>query len=265
MLGDHDVHIVKGFHWYDYDAPTNTSDAYSARYRTGKSLQHYICVHEQSAVATYQQWKADMGKGSAEPVNHGKHENDCIVEYQCDKCKNPSSCEAIELHRAAQLKKKLQLALLRTCRQIYVEANEVLWGTNTFSFGGTRLLRDFIAQRNAMQKQMLRKIFVKWDNSCLVVKLPMATINALSGIRVLHLSMETTFISIHEENSTYRNQYINSVLALRLLAPLEVVTVTFDTYVIVPTRAGDLPPTQQLEIAEGIRSRLLDTNDRERL
>ncbi|MCJ1382021.1 hypothetical protein MMC17_005133 [Xylographa soralifera] len=246
VLGDHLVHIVEGF---PYDAYYPAVSFWSVA-----PLQHYVCVQEQSEVATYQQWKADIEKGSPKPVDHWKHNNDCIVDFQCDK---HFSCAATESHPVEQSKKKLQLALLRTCRQIYVEANEVLWGTNTFSFGETRLLRDFVAQRNATQKQLWKKIHVKWSTGSApwFVPLPMDTIKALSGVRVVHLTLVASFARScavkWTQDEWARDAYVGQILVLRIL-PLEVVTVTFDS------KVADLPPTQRLEHAEDIRRRLLD-------
>ncbi|MCJ1438911.1 hypothetical protein MMC27_008301 [Xylographa pallens] len=266
VLGDHDVHIVKGLQWRIPGSVSDVYDAYAAvNFGSNKPLRHYICIQEQSVVATYQRWKADMENGFAKPVDHGKHNNECITEFQCHMCDHPFFCQAKKLHGVVQWERRLQLALLRTCRQIYVEANEVLWGTNTFSFGSTRLLKEFMAQRNATQKQLLKKIHVKWDNSSISVRLPIATIKALSGVRVLHLNMASTFSQVHAENSISRNVYIDSVQVLRMSPPLEVVTVIFDTQTRGPNRIDNLPPTQQLEIAEGIRSRLLAPNGLERL
>ncbi len=58
----------------------------------------------------------------------------------------------------------MHLTLLRVCRQIYNEANHVLWTTNTYSFNdaGYSLCR-FIDDRTTHQKRLLRKLRFQMD------------------------------------------------------------------------------------------------------
>ena len=58
----------------------------------------------------------------------------------------------------------IQLAILRVCRQIYSEANDVLWSTNTFSFDDAdRTFVDFIESMTTQQQKMLRKLRLQMD------------------------------------------------------------------------------------------------------
>ncbi len=41
----------------------------------------------------------------------------------------------------------MRLGVLRSCRQIYVEANNLLWTTNTFSFADATTFRRFMMTR----------------------------------------------------------------------------------------------------------------------
>jgi hypothetical protein len=52
----------------------------------------------------------------------------------------------------------LPLQLLRVCRQIYIEANPILWGTNTWSFTNSRPFYKFLVARNAIQRRVLGKL-----------------------------------------------------------------------------------------------------------
>ncbi|MCJ1293717.1 hypothetical protein MMC34_005272 [Xylographa carneopallida] len=260
VLGDHHVHIVRGvqareppvtnFTTYDTSSPV-------VPYQSTEPLKHYICVQEQTEMATYQQWKTDIECGSAKSVEHWKHKNECTSEFQCDR----PFCPATESHQEYNAGRKLQLSLLGSCRQIYVEANKVLWGTNTFSFEGTKLLRDFLAQLNAQQKQLLRKVHVKWNALGLHFDaLSKATIKALRGLKVLHITMALNISPFQYSRwSQYRASHLRSVLELRIL-PLEVVTVTYDCQVNPHGSSMDIPPPQRLELAESIRSRLLGSD-----
>ncbi|KAL8777853.1 MAG: hypothetical protein Q9194_002329 [Teloschistes cf. exilis] len=52
----------------------------------------------------------------------------------------------------------MRLTLLRSSRQIYVEAKEVLWTTNTFSFTDPIAFKRFMSTRSVHQKRMLRNL-----------------------------------------------------------------------------------------------------------
>lgn len=46
----------------------------------------------------------------------------------------------------------LPLELLRACRQMCIETNTILWGTNTWSFTHSRAFYKFLERRNAIQR-----------------------------------------------------------------------------------------------------------------
>ncbi|CAL8575798.1 hypothetical protein XPA_001702 [Xanthoria parietina] len=52
----------------------------------------------------------------------------------------------------------LHLTALRASRQLYVEANRVLWTTNTFSFPDGPTFREFMKARNIHQKRLIRAL-----------------------------------------------------------------------------------------------------------
>lgn len=58
----------------------------------------------------------------------------------------------------------MHLTILRVCRQTYIEANNVLWTTNTFSFtDADPTFVDFMEPRSTPQKQLLRKLRLQMD------------------------------------------------------------------------------------------------------
>jgi hypothetical protein len=59
--------------------------------------------------------------------------------------------------------RELPLQILRVCHQTYVEANPVLWSTNTFSFNSAIAFGKFMYKANALQRRLLRKIHVDLD------------------------------------------------------------------------------------------------------
>lgn len=86
------------------------------------------------------------------------------------------------------------LGLLRTCRQLYTEANPVLWETNIFSFNDVHSFTCFMNDRTNHQKSLLKKLRLamgfrpvgvpSWSKS-----LTMALVKSLQGLRFLWVSI----------------------------------------------------------------------------
>ena len=53
---------------------------------------------------------------------------------------------------------RMHLTILRVCRQVYAEASQVLWATNTFSIHEPHSLKQFVAERTAIQKGLIRHL-----------------------------------------------------------------------------------------------------------
>lgn len=89
----------------------------------------------------------------------------------------------------------IHLTVLRVCRQIYNEANDILWATNTFSFNNADpTFIDFIESRTIRQKQLLRKLrfqmdWVYGDDKCWNRVLRITLIRSLIGLRSLRLQI----------------------------------------------------------------------------
>jgi hypothetical protein len=68
-------------------------------------------------------------------------------------------------NRPTNMDTKPHLQVLRTCRQVYLEASRVLWNSNTFSFDNPNILKIFMNNRKTAQKQLLRKLHLdmKWN------------------------------------------------------------------------------------------------------
>ena len=89
----------------------------------------------------------------------------------------------------------VHLTALRVCRQIYNEANDVLWSTNTISFSEAGpAFAEFMESRTTYQKQTLRKLRLQMDwvyedekgwNRSLGVK----RLRSMTGIRRLRLQI----------------------------------------------------------------------------
>lgn len=89
-------------------------------------------------------------------------------------------------------KSAMHLTILRASRQIYVEANRILWATNIFSFADGPTLKHFMKTRNAHQKRLIHSLRFDMNWICQREKewnsaLNMATIRSLTGLRALRL------------------------------------------------------------------------------
>lgn len=59
---------------------------------------------------------------------------------------------------------QLDLRVLRTCRQLYDECNQVLWTTNRFAFQYADSFWMFVDARTAAQKSRMRKVQIQMDD-----------------------------------------------------------------------------------------------------
>ncbi|KAL8916170.1 MAG: hypothetical protein Q9208_008671 [Pyrenodesmia sp. 3 TL-2023] len=57
----------------------------------------------------------------------------------------------------------MQLASLRASRQTYVEANHILWTTNTLSFATATTFKGFMLTRNNHQKSLIRSLRIEME------------------------------------------------------------------------------------------------------
>ena len=53
---------------------------------------------------------------------------------------------------------RIDISLLKVCRQIYVETNPILWGTTTWSFTHALAFSQFMNRRNANQRRLMKKL-----------------------------------------------------------------------------------------------------------
>ena len=162
-------------------------------------------------------------------------------------------------------KELMHLTLLRSCRQIYVEANSILWTTNTYSFKNAITFKHFMRTRSIHQKRTIRKVRfdfpldpagvgASWDSA-----LNTALIRSMSGLRCLRIHLD--FIM---EASHYRYAKDNHLLpdfygaGLKLLSFLPLTEV--EVYVRDPHQHWNSTWTKEdrEEFADGLRGMLLD-------
>lgn len=168
---------------------------------------------------------------------------------------------------------KPYLQVLRTCRQVYLEASRVLWNTNTFSFDNPNVLKMFMSNRKTAQKQLLRKLHLdmswswRFEKRAWEKTLTLTLIRSLKGLRTFHLYIEQCLLNRDAnwegkpgwETDLLSDTYFEDVMKFKIL-PLETVTVNiangpeFDD----PEGHPPWPLAGRAEWAERLKSQLLD-------
>ena len=62
-----------------------------------------------------------------------------------------------------QSHERMHLSILRSCRQVYFEASQVLWATNLFSLHDSLSMECFLENRTPIQLGMMTKIRLRFD------------------------------------------------------------------------------------------------------
>ncbi|MCJ1252006.1 hypothetical protein MMC30_009244 [Trapelia coarctata] len=171
----------------------------------------------------------------------------------------------------------LRLELLRSCRQVYAEANTILWESNTFVFNERHTFNVFFKSRPPFQKQLLKKLRFHVDalnrkrNDFRPI-LSMAAIEPLRGLRTLHIRIQYDVTTAASEWPTWGWSFSSSLLGVlhMQILPLETATVIvmndpvygfdFRSFLSDGQLYGDLTTSDELAAAEGLRNQLLDPN-----
>ena len=182
-------------------------------------------------------------------------------------------------HKLAR--KRLDIGVLRVCRQLYIEANQVLWRTTTWSFTHALAFSQFMDRRNALQRRLMRKLHLDLDpRYCWVMKnwaegwyaaLHKRVLSKFTSLQVLHLDIrENQYGPRHADiigqpaHYWWPNVAMDELVELQFL-PLRDVTVTC-----METSKCDRWPEhsrmnfrERLAMADAIRGRLLDYQGKE--
>ncbi|KAN0102837.1 hypothetical protein V8E51_011150 [Hyaloscypha variabilis] len=145
----------------------------------------------------------------------------------------------------------LDVSALTVCRQVYVDANPILWATNTWSFHMSSAWRLWLENRNAIQRRLLRKVHL--CHSAILKFVPKATISAFKGLEELNIDIETWHIIVFRQLN-------------RLLLPAEKITViAYDCFESSELESEEEQTTfaERVEGAEELRSHLMNLQNEE--
>lgn len=175
----------------------------------------------------------------------------------------------------------VDLNILGVCRQLYEEANHLLWATNVFSFDDSVSFDKFLGSLNPAQKGNLTGLHLHtkigcWNYSYGMTSLEnwatafkMPYINMLRDVQTLHICFEQRFKRTYgpSPDSTYNRSKrdqdadVKPFLRLRALPTKNVTVVVSDNiHAIELDEAIEWRWTtvQKMECANSIRSQLLD-------
>ena len=160
----------------------------------------------------------------------------------------------------------MRLSVLRSCRQIYVEANIILWTTNTFSFADATTLKRFMMTRTIHQKRSIESIRLQMEFNSYGYKewntaLNMPLVRSLYGLRRLRLRIEhemdaRTYEYAKSHNLLFTTSYCEGLQKVSTL-PLTQVEIVARNPLYIPEH--DLwTKADREDFAEGLRKILLN-------
>lgn len=182
----------------DVPGSRNTKIGHAEKKRLARaSIYYYICQTDVSLAQAYDQ--ARNGHASGESVTYSSE----------DDVKNPrdyhQDCDSVDGVKQETQNLHLSLNILGVSRQLYEEANNLLWSTNTFTFSNGEVFELFFSSLNPAQKRNLTKLclFAKMHTSYTVLlyekyqnlewekALRPAHLNMLQGLQTLTLCFTT--------------------------------------------------------------------------
>lgn len=293
LLGDRMIHIQ--YITAADLARTGWSKAKDADGEPAESgLFSAFCVAEKSEQKAYDEANHNPGKVQApldpdyiQPCKH-RHKNCLMCGIHCSKM-------SVERLEEECLTFDKDLSVLGACRLLYEESNNILWQTNTFSFGDPLSFKMFLAGMNQSQKHKLKEIHFRMDvlidqkpvnhHDCArwaKVIVPRA-LTPLHNLKALHLSFDQ-YCSIksrwavtpsvpefsHEDSQRRVMRDMEATLGLRMLPWKNIANTNHGKHVTVilsddtSTYTNLTTPrwtkAQKLETAETLRARLAAPN-----
>lgn len=237
-------------------------------------ILYHICQADTSRAYAYGQ--ALLTVGDETPAE------DSAAQYVKNPNKRHEFCRHLVKTKEERQNFHLSLNVLGTCRQLYEEANHLLWSTNTFTFNEPEAFELFFSSLNPAQKRNLTQLgfFASLDTKQRFVwerAFRPANLKMLQGLTTLSLRLEQHIneSDLTEFNNCHHTKYefwwtMNSFVHFRML-PLKQVVVTISDDVSWLANIEDLGETndglsgrwtavQKIQFARDWEEILLDTD-----
>ena len=168
---------------------------------------------------------------------------------------------------------RLDLSVMRTCRQLYEEGHHALWTSNAFCFQDYHSLKSFVAELNSLQRRKINKLhLLLWTNDCSfstardAKPLSFSVVDNLPNVRTLYIQLT---ISCESGRGYYeRLAARHAFSAFERLEKLPLMDVRIHIERIDWESEKTLEPItneKQAKIVSRFRSRLLDPRGAERV
>ena len=263
VLGDRLIHLE---YYYDDDLSFETNEDLQGRLHWsselnktyGSAWRHVVC--EEDCPESQENQKRTNSWGEILTIRshqmcHSKLEYDPI---EPDEMYEEWSCFGHEMMR---------LSVLRSCRQIYVEANNILWTTNTFAIADPTTLKRFMMTRTINQKRSIKSIRLQmesrfWGHKKWNTALNMPLVRSLSGLRRFRLCIEREMEARSYENAKSKNLHYTNYTNYEGLQ--KVSTLPLTKVEIVARKPKNIPghdlwtKADREDFAEGLRKLLLN-------
>ena len=248
-------------------------------------FRHALCVAKQSEQCAY-----ETAISGHTLVPEGESADFYIASCK-DRHASCAMCGSgpMFVHKDERQALRFDLNALSVCRQLYEEANHLLWATNIFSFEDPRTFEKFFESLNPAQKRNLTNIHIsadigtgtwyhspyqraRWDSHYWGKALKTSNLNMLRGVQTLHLCMLQRFdcVAWQTPSRTEAGERqlqdglqadLESVLRLRALAVKQVTVVMSDDAVELEKNGKSVyrwTATKKNEYAEDVRATIVD-------
>lgn len=250
----------------------------SVREQIPRAFRHAICVANQSERSVY---KEVISGHTVVPEGESPDFYVASCEERHSNCKMCGS-EPMFLLEEDQQTLRVDLNVLGVCRQLYEEANHLLWATNTFSFEDPKTLEKFLDSLNPAQKRNLTSIHIsaniggygsrqsahfraRHDLHYWGKALKMSNLHMLRGVQTLHLCFNQAFKCFSDLTEqaieTGQQADMESFLRLRSLSVKDVTVIVSDQELEESTYRWTT--TKKTEYAESIRVQLVNPSGAE--
>lgn len=285
LVGDNLIHIK-------HLCPYELQSAKEVEGRAGEDLvkkgafRHAVCIASQSELSAYQ----DAVSGDI-TVPDGESPEFYIESCQkrhenCKLSRSSLARSQYGLLPREHSSLRIDLSILGVCRQLYEEANHLLWDTNTFSFSEPKSCNKFLASLNPAQKRNFSSLHIStriedfdlyWPrrystNQGWLTALKFPCIYMLRKVRNLHLCIDQQLtdavVSANVSAQTparFRQGMTDNLVGILRLRALNASQVTVVISEDSENMASRLPQdarrwtvAEKLEYAENLRTQLLD-------
>lgn len=151
VLGESLIHLKYDSQDHELDFEDHDSIYHSTFQR--RPWRHIVCQDDGPEDRPEKKWVPNKWYGYAPGAENKvlmvRPHGDCDLNYE-----EPTSSGPIDFWDHDTMR----LTVLRVCRQMYVEANRILWTTNTFSFSSGRTFQRFMMTRTIHQKRLIRNL-----------------------------------------------------------------------------------------------------------